>query len=136
MTADVDYHSTCSQLLGGQHPEQVVRLVEIAEFVHQPLGVQGPSFAKPRIPDQDPVGAGKVLAMRHHGSDLKVMSRKPLVIGGGHFGPEWQLLPLAKGVPDATGPREVFRWRQVVRSEGGSRRNQVDRHVSYLGRYV
>ncbi len=73
------------------------------------------------------------MAVRHHGSDLEVMPRESLVIGGGYFGPERQLLPVPEGIPDASRPREVLRGRQVVGAEGRAGGCQVDGHVPDLG---
>ena len=73
------------QLLCGEHAQQIVGLVEIAELVHQSLGVQGPNLRRSPNTRSGVGGPAKVFAEGHHGPDLEVMARESLVISGGDF---------------------------------------------------
>ena len=73
--ADVDDDPRGPEALAVEHAELVARVVEVAELVHQPLGVQRPALAVAGDPAHQPLPAVEhVLAVGRLG-DLEVVAR-------------------------------------------------------------
>ena len=72
----------------GEHPEQVVGVLEVAELLHEPFRVERPALAVAGIEAQVPLEARETLLEGHAEPDLEVVPGNALVVRGGHLGPE------------------------------------------------
>ena len=73
----------------GEHPEQVVGVLEVAELLHQPLRVERPALAVAGV--DVPSWRWKLrqpVLERHAEPHLEVMARDALVVRGAHLRPE------------------------------------------------
>ena len=121
--ADVDHYPHGAKRLGREHPEAVVGVLDVAELVHEPLGVEGPAFPVARVRPQLALEGAEALLERHAEPDLQVVAGHPLVIRHRDLRPEWKPRPTLGGIPRASGAAEVRRGCGVVhRSRSPGRR--------------
>src|SRR5690606_16949646 len=86
--ANVDDHADTARSLGPQHAEVVVRVVEIAQFGHEPLGVQGPSLDVPGCPAHELLKPRQAVTKVAAASAFEVMSRYALVVCDRYLAPQ------------------------------------------------
>src|SRR5690606_1757762 len=109
VTADVDYDAGRPEQLAGEEAEAVLGLLEIAQLVHETLGVEGPALPRARVPHIHSVEPGQPLLFGEGVTDLEVVAGEALVIGRRHLLPVGQALARARGVPDRAGAAPVLR---------------------------
>src|SRR3954453_15268648 len=85
--ADVDDHPRRAQRLTVQHAQPVARIRQVAEIVHEPLGVQGPALPVPGAPAEQPLPAVEQIGAEQRLADLQVMAGYALVVDGGDLTP-------------------------------------------------
>ena len=109
-------------------PSSYVGIVEVAELAHQPLGVERPALgvtgrARERalVPAQ---GVGQVPHLR----DLQVMAGDTFVVADRHLAPEREARLAERGVPGASGSREVLGRAGVVHRGGAAGRRDHRLH--------
>ena len=126
--ADVDDDAHRAHRLRAQHAELVVRVVEVAELTHEPLGVQRPPFAVARHPAERALVAVELVGEVAHLRDLQVMAGDALVVADRHLAPEREAGLAERRVPGASGPAEVLRRARVVhrRRATGLRDHRLD----------
>src|SRR5262245_20217111 len=113
--ADVDDHSRCTKRLRVEHPELLAGILEVAEVVHQALGVECPALAVPGDPAHQPLPPVEQIGTHDRLSDLKVMPWDTLVVDRRHVSPGGEVLdPLWDSPPDPPGPAEILTRRGVV----------------------
>ena len=108
MHADVEDHAGRAHPLSIQHAHTVARILQVAQLLHETLGVQRPTLAVARNPQH--VGAPGVHSASQGRSDrnLQVVPRNALMVHGGGFTPgRERILPLGHGPPHAAGTREI-----------------------------
>src|SRR3954453_3360562 len=71
---DVDDHPGRAEPLSVEHPQLVGRVLEVAEVVHQPLGVQRPALTVPGHPAQAALPAVEHVAAVHRLRALQVVT--------------------------------------------------------------
>ena len=87
MDADVHHHPRGAEGMGPQHAELVVRIREVPEFPHQPLGVKRPAFRVPRDEATLSLEAAELMGKIGQDAHLQVMPGHALVVCGGHLTP-------------------------------------------------
>ena len=90
--ADVDDDAGRAQRLAVEHAEQVGRVVEEAELLHQPLGVERPALAVAAAPAHQPLPAVEGLAAVGGLRDLEVVAGDALVEDGRDLAPRVEVL--------------------------------------------
>ena len=96
--ADVDDDAGGPQALGVEHAHPVGGVVEVAEVVHQPLGVERPALAVAADPAHQPLPAVEQLAAVGGLRDLEVVAGHALVEDGRDLAPGGEVV-------DAVGDR-------------------------------
>src|SRR6185437_1786819 len=113
--AEVDDDPGGAQHLSVEHAEQVAGILQVAEFFHQPLGIQSPALAVPGDPAHQPAPAVELFALVDGLRDLQVVTGDALVEHGGDLAPGGELLDaVGHRPPHSAGPGEVLAWRGVV----------------------
>src|SRR5439155_881942 len=97
MHSDIDDYADTAQRLRAEHPEVIVRVLQIAQFAHQALRVQRPAFAVTGNEGQRSLEARQLLGEQAYTRDLNVVARHALVVGDAH------LAHFGKRVPPSTG---------------------------------
>jgi hypothetical protein len=97
--ADVQDHTACAHALGVEHPEPVTVVLEVAQLLHEALGVQGPALAVAGDPAQQGAPAVQLRPLQALGAHLQVMTRHALVVDGGGLGPGVELGVARRYVP-------------------------------------
>ena len=142
--ADVHDHARGAQGLAVQHPEEVGGVVEEAELLHQPLGVERPPLAVPAAPAHQPLPAVERVAAVGRLGDLQVVSGHALVEHGGDLAPGVEVVDaVGHRPPHASRSLEVLGRAGVVdaavvgRGEHAldppDRRRDVEVHVGHRG---
>ncbi len=124
MHADVDDDPGRAHRLGVEHAELVARVLEVAEFVHQPLGVERPTLPMAGAPAQQSLPAVEQIGPDRGLRDLKVVTRHALVVDGRDLLPGRERVEaLRHRPPHATRAGEVLTRPGVVDAPVGRRRD-------------
>ena len=135
MQPDVDHDPAGPQRLRGEVAELDGRVVEVAELVHQPLGVQRPALAVAGD-ELDPLEAREAVRLQHRVGDLQVVTGYGLVV------PDREQPPLPEhrlaehGQPGAARTAEVLARRRVVRRRAATGRREHRLAATHLLRDV
>ena len=126
--AEVDDDTDRAHQRGAEVAELVLRPLELAELVHQLLGVQRPTLAVARTPREQAVRAREPVGQADLDADLQVVSGEALVVRGRHLVEERDLHRVTERPPDRARAGEVLARAVVPGGERRSGRDGVDRH--------
>src|SRR4029453_12457969 len=115
MDADVEHNAGGTHALAVQHAHMVAGVFEVAEFEHELLGVECPTFAVSGDPADVAAPVVEEFAAVGGGGDLEVVAGDAFVEDRGCFGPGGEgVFADGNGPPHAAGPGEVVGGAGVV----------------------
>ena len=108
MNTNIEDHAGGAHTLSVQHTHAVTRILQVAQFLHEALGVQRPALTVTGNP-QHVRAPGVHGALQSRGdSNLQVVARNTLVVHGGGFTPgSERVLTLGNRPPHAARTREI-----------------------------